>query len=138
MNTIISQHTGGTGFSTQLDGHLINIDTSHVNGGSDHGPRPKALMLVSLAGCTGIDVVDILNKMRVTFSNLTIKVAGELTSTIPQTYHTVTVTYTLKVKTEDQESVEKAIALSQDKYCGVSTMFRAFAKINVEVVFQKL
>lgn len=104
-----------------------------TDGGTNLGPRPKALMLVSLAGCTGFDVVLILNKMRVQFSDLKIEVEGQLTETDPKTYHTVSINYLIKVDEKDQPNVLKAVNLSQDKYCGVSAMFRAFAKLEREI-----
>jgi putative redox protein len=134
-NIITARHNNGMSFSTELDGHTVTIDTKGPDDSPGTGPRPKALMLVSLAGCTGIDVVEILNKMRVKFSDLSITVEGELTEAIPRTYHTVTVSYSIKVKKENEPKVQKAVLLSQDKYCGVSAMFRAFATIKTKIVF---
>jgi putative redox protein len=132
---ITARHKDGMSFSTDIDGHIVTIDTKAPDGSPGVGPRPKALMLVSLAGCTGIDVVEILNKMRVKFSELSISVEGELTEAIPRTYHTVTISYSIKVKKEDEPKVQKAVLLSQDKYCGVSAMFRAFATIKTKIIF---
>ena len=133
---IVSAFKGGMAFSTELNGHNITIDLEPADGGNKTGPRPKSLMLVSLAGCTGVDVVMILNKMRVDFSNFTIDVEGELTDTEPKVYHTVKLIYKIKVKKEDELKVEKAVDLSQNKYCGVSMMFRAFAKLETEIKFE--
>ncbi|MEO5647025.1 MAG: OsmC family protein [Chitinophagaceae bacterium] len=135
-NKIISTHISGMSFLTELDGHPIHIDMSIDKEGADLGPRPKALMLVSLAGCTGLDVVMILNKMRVEFSNFKIGVEGELTETDPKIYHKVTLSYSIKVADKDKKNVEKAIDLSQDKYCGVSAMFRAFATMETEINYE--
>jgi putative redox protein len=136
-NKILTTHLSGMSFLTELDGHPINIDMSVEKGGADLGPRPKALMLVSLAGCTGLDVVMILNKMRVEYSNLKIAVEGELTETDPKIYHKVKVIYSIKVEEKDRVNVEKAVNLSQDKYCGVSAMFRAFATIETEINYEQ-
>lgn len=135
MARLIASHTTGMNFQTELDGHPINIDMSVEKGGTDLGPRPKALMLISLAGCTGLDVVMILNKMRVKYSDLKIAVDGELTDTDPKIYHKVRMTYSIKVDETDKPHVQKAIDLSQDKYCGVSAMFRAFASIETEIIY---
>jgi putative redox protein len=134
-HNITAKYSGGMSFSSDLDGHTVIIDTDHGSGGNDTGPRPKALMLISLAGCTGVDVVEILNKMRVKFSELSIHVEGELTEVVPKTYHTVTVTYKIKVKSEDETKVQKAVNLSQEKYCGVSAMFKAFCTLKTAVVY---
>lgn len=62
---ILTTHLSGLAFKTELNGHTIHIDRPVDKGGTDMGPSPKALMLVALAGCTGLDVVMILDKMRV-------------------------------------------------------------------------
>ena len=132
---ITSIFKGGMEFSTELHNHTVTIDLFDKDGGKNFGPEPKALMLVSLAGCTGVDVVMILNKMKVAFSDLSIDVEGQLTDTTPRTYHTVKLTYKIKVKKDDADKVKKAVTLSQEKYCGVSQMFRAFAKLETEIIY---
>src|SRR5688572_1539131 len=86
MHHIISTFQGGMAFTTDLDGHPITIDLKPASGGNNKGPSPKILMLVSLAGCTGVDIVMILNKMRVEFSDFSIEIYGHLTETEPRTY----------------------------------------------------
>ena len=117
-------------FTADVNGHKIEIDTEKDKGGNNLGTRPKALMLVSLAGCTGFDVVSILNKMRVEFSDLSISVDAHLTETEPALYDSVVVKYSIKVKKEDEPKVAKAVKLSKEKYCGVSKMFESFAKVS--------
>ncbi len=134
-NSISSVHQGGMNFTTLINGHSITIDLDKAAGGNDTGPGPKILMLVSLAGCTGVDVVSILNKMKANFSDFTINVEAHLTKVHPKIYDDVTITYSIKVSKADESKVEKAITLSQDKYCGVSEMFRAFAKLSNKIVF---
>lgn len=134
-NSITSVYQDGMSFKTDVKGHDVIIDLDKASGGNDLGTRPKILMLVSLAGCTGVDVVGILNKMKVSFSNFSINVHAHLTETDPKIYDEVTVTYTIKVDKKDEGKVQKAVTLSQDKYCGVSEMFRAFAKLSHKVNF---
>ena len=134
-NSINSVYQGGMNFTTLINGHSIIIDLDKAAGGNDTGPGPKMLMLVSLAGCTGVDVVSILNKMKANFSDFTINVEAHLTKVHPKIYDDVTITYSIKVSKADESKVEKAVILSQDKYCGVSKMFRAFAKLSNKVVF---
>jgi putative redox protein len=134
-NTITSVYQGGMSFKTDIKGHDVVIDLDKAGGGNDLGTSPKILMLVSLAGCTGLDVVDILNKMRVTFSDFSIKVNAHHTDVDPKIYDDVKLTYTVKVKKEDEDKVEKAVTLSLDKYCGVSEMFRSFAKLSHGIEF---
>jgi putative redox protein len=126
---------GGMNFTTLIDGHSITIDLDKAAGGNDEGTGPKILMLVSLAGCTGVDVVSLLKKMKATFSDFSINVEAHLTEDHPRIYDDVTLTYNIKVSKTNEAKVEKAVALSQDKYCGVSEMFRAFAKLSSKIVF---
>lgn len=94
--TITSAWLGGMGFGTDVDGHQIIIDAAPEFGGEDRGPRPKPLMLVALAGCTGIDVVSILKKMRVNFDEFKIIVEGELTEEHPRHFTRMHVVYELR------------------------------------------
>ena len=135
VNTINAVFNEGMNFAVNVNGHTIQIDTDEAGGGKNLGPRPKALMLVSLAGCTGFDVVSILNKMRVQFSGLSIKVDGKLTDTEPKIYDEVIVNYTIRVDKNDEAKVLKAVKLSKEKYCGVSKMFEAFAKVSSKINF---
>ncbi len=134
-NSINSIYQGGMAFSTLINGHNITIDLNKASGGNDLGTSPKILMLVSLAGCTGVDVVGILNKMRVNFSDLSINVEAHLTEDHPKIYDDVTVIYTIKVDKENEDKVKKAVDLSQETYCGVSEMFRAFAKLSSKIIY---
>jgi putative redox protein len=135
INIINSVFQGGMSFKSNVKGHDVIIDLDKAGGGHDLGTSPKILMLVSLAGCTGLDVVSILNKMKVTFSDLSIKIQANLTETDPKIYDDVMVTYSIKVDKENEDKVQKAVNLSQDKYCGVSEMFRAFAKLSHTIEF---
>jgi putative redox protein len=118
---------------------LQNGKTIRIDGDAEHvstGVKPKALILTSLAGCTGIDIVDVLNKMRVVFSDFSMKVDGDLTDEYPKTYHTVRLTYLIKLQNPaDKDKMEKAVALSQEKYCGVSAMVRKFADLQVTIEY---
>lgn len=121
-------------FDIIQNGKTIRIDSSGDEGTT--GVRPKALMLSALAGCTAIDVEDMLKKMRVEYSDFKIDVAGELTEETPKVYHTIHLTYFIKLKSEDDRSkMEKAVNLSQEKYCGVSAMMRKFADLKVKIEY---
>ncbi len=116
-------------------GQTLTMDTSEVNGGEANGLAPKALMLSSLAGCTGLDVVSILTKMRAKFEDFKIKVTGELTEEHPKYYHKVQVSYIFTGSDLPKDKIEKAVALSKDQYCGVMEMFRKFAEVSTEIVY---
>ncbi|MEI7964909.1 MAG: OsmC family protein [Chitinophagaceae bacterium] len=130
-----TKYNEGNAFTTDITGHALRTDTGHDDGGADSGPSPKRLMLASLAGCTGIDVVSILNKMKVPFSDFSIDVHAVLTKDHPKIYNFVKINYKIKVAEEDKPKMVKAVSLSQETYCGVAAMFRTFAKLDTEIDF---
>ena len=136
MNTNIVTTTWKENMLFESDnpgGHNLLIDTSEENGGEDAGYRPKALMLSSLAGCSGLDVVSLLEKMRASIDDFKIIVTGELTKEHPKFYNKILVEYHFYGKELDGEKINKAVNLSVEKYCGVMEMFRQFATIDVKI-----
>ena len=123
----------GRAFNSDISGHKITTDTSADDGGQDSGPSPKRLMLASLSGCTGIDIVSILDKMKVPFSKFSIDVHAALSKDHPKIYNHVKITYKIKLAEEDKPKMIKAVGLSQEKYCGVYAMFSKFAKMDTEI-----
>jgi putative redox protein len=126
-------HGQGMSFTGSLNDHEITIDATPEFGGKDLGPSPKGLLLVSLVGCTGLDVVSLLEKMRVTYADLKISAVGHLTDEHPKVYHTIDLTYHIFGDDIDQSKVEKAVNLSKEKYCGGSAMLAKAAKINYQI-----
>ena len=123
----------GMAFTANINGHEVVMDTTADDGGKDSGPSPKRLMLASLSGCTGIDIVSILNKMKVSFSNFSIEIHAALSNGHPKIYNHVKITYKIKLSEEDKPKMIKAVSLSQEKYCGVYAMFSSFAKMDTEI-----
>lgn len=124
-NTIWQQHHE---FISHLDHNIIKIDGSRKNGFG-----PKALLLAGLAGCSGIDIVDILEKMRVKFSDFSIEVKAAQTEENPKVYKDIYVNYKVKTARENEEKFKKAIDLSLEKYCGVSAMLRKNSLIHYTI-----
>ena len=121
-------------FETELNGHPIVIDTSVENGGNDEGPRPKALMLVALAGCTGMDVAPLLRKMRVRFESLSIEITAGTSDGVPMVYTDFLVTYYIAGNPADSAKILKAVRLSQEKYCGVTLMMKKIAPVHWQII----
>lgn len=122
-------------FDALQNGKTFRIDGNHDESEST-GVRPKALILSSLAGCTGIDIVDLLKKMRVEFSEFSLDVKADLTEEHPKVYDKVYLTYYIRLQNaEDRDKMDRAVSLSQDKYCGVSAMIRRFAELHVKVEY---
>lgn len=126
--------TGEMSFDVELDGHHFIIDADEKFGGKDKGPRPKALLLSGLAGCTGMDVVSLLKKMRMDWASFNLEVEGQLTDEHPMVYRDIKIKYIFTGDSLDQKKIEKAVNLSQDRYCGVSAMLGKTAKIQHEIV----
>lgn len=120
-------------FEADLDGHKLIIDANEENGGENQGPRPKILMLASLAGCTGMDVVSILTKMRVNYDSFSVHVEGETGEEHPKKYESMKIIYHITGKDIDLEKVQKAVNLSSEKYCGVSAFYNKVIDIEYEI-----
>ncbi len=120
-------------FKAEVDGHHIILDAVAEVGGEDRGPRPKPLAMVALAGCTGMDVVSILKKMRVELEAFSVRVVGELTEEHPKQYSAMHVIYEFKGKELPMEKLEKAVRLSEEQYCGISATYRKAMGITSEI-----
>ena len=132
---IVSEWQSGMHFVADTVGGNAILDADEEVGGKGLGKRPKPLMLVSLAGCTGMDVASLLKKMRVEVDDFRVEVTGELTDEHPKTYHTVKVDYYFggEEVADSKDKIEKAVNLSVERYCGVYEMFRQFAQISFEI-----
>lgn len=120
-------------FEAEVNGFKMMLDAEPEAGGKNNGPRPKPLTLVSLAGCTGMDVISILRKMKAEPAYFNVSVEGELTDEHPKYYHKIHIIYDLKGKDIEREKVEKAVNLSMDRYCGVNALLRFGAEITHEI-----
>lgn len=115
-------------FEASHEGNVI-----HIDGAAKHGHGPKALLLSGLAGCSGIDVVDLLLKMRVSFFKLIIEVEAEQTEEHPKVFTNIHILYKVQTDAENEKKVIKAINLSLEKYCGVAAMLQKAAPIKYSI-----
>lgn len=129
-------HRANMAFDVEVNGHKMKLDSASEFGGNNEGPRPKSLMLVALAGCTGMDVASLLNKMRIKFDGLSISVEGNITEEHPKHFDHMHIIYTVRGTDIPREKVESAIAMSQDKYCGVSFTYKKAMKLTYELVIE--
>ena len=125
--------TDKVAFETDMDGHKVVIDATEETGGSDLGPRPKKLMLTALAGCTGIDVIMILKKMKVEPEAFNVIVEADVTDEHPKHYSKMKVIYQFKGKDLPKDKLEKAVKLSEEKYCGVTEVYKKAMEIESEI-----
>ncbi|MBZ2175779.1 OsmC family protein [Schnuerera sp. xch1] len=115
---------GNMGFEMDLDGHNFITDASEKIGGNNLGPRPKKLLLAGLIGCTGIDIMSILKKMKVELEDFKIQVEANNTEEHPKVYENIHLFYKFKGKDLPRKKIEKAVHLSQERYCGVTAMLK--------------
>lgn len=120
-------------FETELNGHKITIDAGEKVGGENKGPRPKPLMLLSLAGCTAMDVISILRKMRVEPDDFNVEVQADQTDEHPKHYHKMHVIYSFEGTDLPLDKVKKAVNLSEERYCGVSAVYRKAIELTSEI-----
>ena len=125
--------TDKVAFTGDMDGHKITVDATEQSGGSDLGPRPKKLMLTALAGCTGIDVIMILKKMKVEPESFNVIVEGDVTEEHPMHYTKMHVIYQFKGKDLPMDKLEKAVKLSESTYCGVTAAYRKAMEMTWEI-----
>lgn len=135
-NHITTKWLGEMAFeSNNPSGQTIKIDAGPESGGSGDGLRPKALMLSSLAGCSGLDVASLIKKMKLDVEEFKIETIANLTDEHPKYYDSVVIEYHFTGSDLNEEKLKKAVDLSVEKYCGVMEMFRRFAKLDIKIIY---
>ena len=135
--TIKAQWLNDLSFEADVDGHKIYMDTAVEHGGKNLGPRPKLMMMVALAGCTGMDVASILKKMKENVEAFSVEVEGDVTEDHPKRFQGMKVIYRVKGKGISLKNVEKAVKLSSEKYCGVSANYKEAFDIAHEIIIEE-
>ena len=124
----------GLAFKALLDGHEFTIDGTPEAGGRDLGPRPKGLTLVSLAGCTAMDIISILSKMRAPVATFQVETEAVLADEHPKKFLGIKVTYRFTGTGLTPAPLLKAIALSEEKYCGVRATLVPAVVLRHEII----
>ena len=120
-------------FETEVSGHRIVIDADPGVGGENRGPRPKPFMLAALGGCTAMDVISILGKLRVEVDSFNVIVEGDLTEEYPKHFYKMHVIYEFTGKNLPLDKLQKAVSLSEEKYCGVSAVYKKALELTSEI-----
>jgi len=110
--------------------HLVPMDTTPDFGGESAATKPMELLLLGLGGCTGMDVVSLLNKMRVDFTAMEMSITADRAEEHPTVYTRIDIEYIITGHAIDAEKVKRAVELSQEKYCSVSAMLRKSCPVN--------
>lgn len=124
---------GDISFKSEINGHALIMDAPVAGGGTNLGPSPKKLLLAAIAGCSGMDVVSILKKMRVEIDDLSIEVEGDVADENPKYYTKMHVVYTITGKDIPLDKVEKAVKMSEETYCGVGALYRKAIEVSSEI-----
>ena len=132
-DTINVKWMGDMAFEAAIREHRILMDANEDSGGQNRGPRPKPMLMASLAGCTGMDVISILKKMKVEAKHLNIRVEGIIAEEHPKIYTSMHLIYEFKGENLPMEKLIRAIELSQEKYCGVSLTLRKAMPVTWEI-----
>lgn len=123
----------GMAFEAHLDGFQFTIDADPKVGGQGLGPKPKGLTLTSLLGCTAMDVISILRKMRQEVTGFEVSAHADLAAEHPKKFEVVTVRYHVEGTDLDPERVSRAVELSETRYCGVSATLAPSVELRSEI-----
>ncbi len=133
MMKVITEWKGNMLFRAEGKNGCAMMDSSGEVGGQESAPSPKEMILAGLAGCTGMDVVSILRKMRALPEKMDIVVEASLDPEFPKPFTAFTVVFRFWGETLDREKIEKAVKLSHEKYCGVSATLEQAAPIDIKI-----
>jgi len=131
--TVTTKWLNNMAFESEVNGHKIIIDAEPGVGGENLGPRPKQFMLAALGGCTAMDVISILKKMRVEVKKFNVIVEGNLTEEFPKHFYKMHVIYEFTGTDLPQDKLEKAVSLSEERYCGVSAVYKKVIELSSEI-----
>lgn len=134
-HVVETQWMGKMQFNALINGHTIIMDAPPKVGGEDNGSIPKPFILSALAGCTGMDVIALLNKKGVKVENFDLKVEGETSKTQPIEYTSIKLDYIFEGDIASLDEVTEAVHLSQEKYCGVSSMLKKIIPLTWNIYF---
>ena len=118
-------------------GHAVVMDGAPESGGRNIGVRPMEMMLLGLGGCTAFDVVMILEKGRAAITGVEVELDAERAAEDPKVFTAVKLIYTFTGKDLKRAVVERAVALSAEKYCSASKMFELSAELTHEIIIQE-
>ncbi len=124
----------GMAFEAHLDGFNFTMDAHPAVGGQNKGPKPKGLTMISLAGCTAMDVISILGKMKVKPDLFEIVTDGAITEDHPKKFSAIVIKYIFKGTDLPQDKLKKAVNLSFENYCGVIATLKPVVDITYQII----
>lgn len=129
---------GGMAFTGSAEeGYLIPLDAKKAVGGHDLGFRPLQLFAIGLVGCTGMDVISILKKKRQEVTEFTVSADISRAEHHPKVFTKILITYSITGKDIDREAVERAVELSETKYCPAQAMLAESVEISHKIMIHQ-
>ncbi|HEY9167200.1 MAG TPA: OsmC family protein [Candidatus Kryptonia bacterium] len=129
-SAVVRQVRGMTFVGLTESGHWVSVDGPPDFGGSNAAIRPKELVLIALGACTGSDVASILQKKKIKLSGFEVKLKAHVADEHPQVYTKIHIEYVFYGENLSKPDLERAIDLSQNKYCPVSAMLRPSVELT--------
>lgn len=129
-NASVTLREGMSFTGTADSGFSVDLSASPSAGGANDGLRPMELMLISLAGCTAMDVISILRKKRQEVTDFKVKVQAERAEEHPKVFTDILLTYVVYGEEIDEEAVERSIELSVTKYCSAHAMLSQIVPVR--------
>jgi putative redox protein len=117
-------------------GHMVTMDGSPEGGGRNLAPRPMEMVLIGTGGCTAYDVVLILKRGRHDVQSCEVRLEAQRASSDPKVFTEITMRFIVRGRNLDPAAVERAVALSHDKYCSATAMLAKTAAIRIETVVE--
>lgn len=137
MNCVVKWSGEGMSFVAESgSGHLVTMDGSPEGGGRNLAPRPMEMVLIGTGGCTAYDVVLILKRGRHDVQSCEVRLEAQRASSDPKVFTEITMRFIVRGRNLDQAAVERAVALSHDKYCSATAMLAKTAAIRIETVVE--
>lgn len=131
---VLVKHIKGMHFQGEGSSKVLTqLDASVTAGGTGRGTSPMELLLISIAGCSGMDIVSILEKMQVKFHRFETTVEGERASDHPRVFKDIEVVYRFWGESLPEEKVKRAVQLSMEKYCSVANMIDKAADLTYRI-----
>ncbi len=130
LNATVALVDGMRFEATLGSGHRVILDAASEVGGQDAGPRPMEMLLLGLGGCTGMDVISILRKMRQDVTGYEIRLSGERATEHPKVFTAIVVEHVVRGRGLSEESVRRAVELSATRYCSAAAMLGKVARID--------
>lgn len=137
MNCVVKWSGEGMSFVAESgSGHMVTMDGSPEGGGRNLAPRPMEMVLIGTGGCTAYDVVLILKRGRHDVQSCEVRLEAQRANSDPKVFTEITMRFIVRGRNLDQAAVERAVALSHDKYCSATAMLAKTAAIRIETVVE--